>query len=465
MALKNRLHAARRDYRALELDTNVVVAAPQRRHRGRRVLAAAAAVALVAAGVGWWSTSDEPTELAAGSPSTTPKSDDPQPPGAVADHADEISLEPPGPYVDGQVVTVSVPEGFAADLINGTPDGARQCAVLVDGPGGPGEWCDPAERAVIGTASSSSVDVRVDREVFTPTGDRDCEDPAVTCRIVLGTSDGRDVASVVLRFDDTDAESSASLELAATDTPGVVMLSVDGMEPHPSWLELRASDPESAAGYGPFRVSVCAFGDPDEATDPWGENRWGTMSGGWEVPGPNCDEYGEVATLDPDDPSESTAAMVPTWFLGYGGWNDCRVDHCFIQVRRSIVYGSEPGGGIMGGDEMVATALILSDLVDQRGQRPELRIVTPGPHAAGQELTIEVAGLAGDRTTSVGVCQADDQWGCGYLGGRGGPEQIGNGTHVIRLPDPLSCPDRCYLELDSQGEGMPPLATAELRPG
>jgi hypothetical protein len=300
--------------------------------------------------------------------------------------------------------------------------------------------------------------------LFTPTGYRDCEDPAVTCRIVLSASDGRDVASDVLRFDDSDPEATASIELAPTDTPGVVTLDVEGLEPHPSWLELRSNDPASAAGYGPFRVSVCAFDAPDQPRDPWGENRWGTTSDGWQG-GSNCDEYGEVATLDPDDTSAPTPATVPTWFLGYGGWNDCRVDQCFVRIRRAIVRGTAPGGGLLGEDEAVATALIPPDLVDQRGSRPELRIVTPGPHAAGQELTIEVVGLAGDRTTSVGVCQADDQWGCRYLGGLDGPALIGNGTHVIRLPEGFVCSTRCYLELDSQGEGMPPLATAALEVG
>lgn len=153
---------------------------------------------------------------------------------------------------------------------------------------------------------------------------------------------------------------------------------------------------------------------------------------------------------------------MPTWFLGYGGWSDCRTDDCFIQIRRTIVHGSSPGGGLLGGDEVVATALVRPDQVDPSGLRPELRIVTPGPHTAGRELTVEVVGLRSDQATSIGVCQADNQWGCGYLGGGSGPDQIGNGTHVIRLPEQFTCPTGCYLELDSQGEGMPPLATAAL---
>lgn len=63
------------------------------------------------------------------------------------------------------------------------------------------------------------------------------------------------------------------------------------------------------------------------------------------------------------------------------------------------------------------------------------------------------------------MCQADNPWGCGYLGGTSGPDPLGNGTHAIGLPEQFSCPTRCYLVLDSQGEGMPPLATAALDPG
>lgn len=463
MALKDRLETAREYYRALDFDTVPVPARPERRGRGRRFLAAAAMVGLVAGGIGWWSVSDETTDVEVGPAATAPKPNDPEPNGAVAGYAKEISLTPAGPYTDGQVVTVSVPERFAADLINDTPEGARQCAVLADGPDGPGEWCDPVDRSVLGTATSSSVDVRVSRVVFTPTGDRDCEDPAVTCRIVLAAASGSDVASAVLRFDETERESSASIEVSATDTPGVVTLRTSGVEPHPSWLELRATDPERAAGYEPFWVSVCAFGEADGPTDPWGTNRWDEASGGWSLPAPNCDQYHEIATIDPDDPSAPTSAAVPTWFLGYGGWNDCRTDHCFIQIRRTIAYGPAPSGGLFGGDEVVATALVSPDVVDPDGRRPGLRIVTPGPHAAGQEMTIEVTGLPSDRSTSIGVCQTDNPWGCGYL--IASMDQIDNGTHVVRLPDQFACLNRCYLELDSQGEGLPPLATAALDAG
>jgi hypothetical protein len=469
MALKDRLLSAREDYRSLDLDTDgrPLTAPPQNQGRGRRPLGAAAAavvVGLAVAGIGWWSSTDDGTDVQSGPAPAATEKDDPEPPGAVAVHAEEISLTPPGPYVDGQVVTVSVPDGFAADLINGTPQSARQCAVLADGPGGPGEWCDPVDRAVLGTATSASVDVRLDRIVFTPTGDRDCEDQEVTCRIVLARTSGQDAASAVLRFGDTDPEPSASMELAVTDRPGSVVLSASGLAPHPSWLEYRARDPQGAAGFEAFWVSVCAFGDTDEPTDPWGGDQWGTSSSGSQVPVPNCDEFRQVATIDPDDPSSPIPVALPTWFLGYGGWSDCRSDHCFIRVRRTIVHGTEPGGGLLGSDEVVATALVPLTAVDPDGRRPELRIVTPAPHSAGQELTVQIAGLPDDRSTSIGVCQVDDPWGCGYLGGTAGPDLIGNGTHVINLPEQFACPARCYLVLDSQGEAMPPLATAALEP-
>jgi hypothetical protein len=468
MTLKDRLLSAREDYRSLDLDTDERpwTEPPQNQGRGRRLLGAAAVVVgLAVAGVGWWSSTDDGTDVQSGPAPAATEKDDPEPAGAVAVHAEEISLTPPGPYADGEVITVSVPSGFAADLINGTPQSARQCAVLADGPGGPGEWCNPVNPAVLGTATSTSVDVRLDRIVFTPTGDRDCEDPAVTCRIVLSTASGRDVASAVLRFDDTDLESSASIELSATDTPGTVEIIASGLEPHPSWLEYRARDPQGAAGFEAFWVSVCAFGDTDEPTDPRGANQWDTSIRGSQVLVPNCDEFRPVATIDPDDTSSPTSVRIPTWFLGYGGWSDCRTDHCFVRVRRTIVHGSEPGGGLLGSDEAVATALVPLTAVDPDGRRPQLRIITPGPHLAGQELIVEITGLPNDRSTSIGVCQAGDPWGCGYLGGTTGPDLIGNGTHVINLPEQFNCVARCYLVLDSQGEGMPPLATAALEPG
>jgi hypothetical protein len=468
MTLKDRLLSAREDYRTLALDTADAVAEPRRHRRGRRALAAAAVVAAVAGGLGWWSMSDDNTEVEAGpAPASTALTrNDPEPPGAVAAHADEIVLTPPGPYADGQVITVSVPEDFAADLLNGSPQGARQCAVLADGPEGPGEWCDPVERSVSATATASSVDVRVSRVVFTPTGHRDCGEPSVTCRIVLAAVGGSDVASSVLRFDEIADPAPATIELTATDTPGVVTLRAAGLSPHPSWLELRATDPERAAGFGPFGVSVCAFAEPEEPRDPWGANPWGptawSAASGASVQPPNCDQFGEIATPDPDDPSASRPATVPTRFLGYGGWSDCRTDHCFVQVRQTVVHGFEPGGGLLGSDEVVAMAMVRPDLVDPEVTLPTLRILTPGPHAPGQDLTVEVTGLSDGRSSSIGVCQIESPWGCGYLGGVAGPDPIGNGTRIVRLPEQFACPTRCYLELDSQGEGMPPLATAAL---
>ena len=94
-------------------------------------------------------------------------------------------------------------------------------------------------------------------------------------------------------------------------------------------------------------------------------------------------------------------------------------------------------------------------------RRPSLTVDTPGPHHAGDEITVTVAGLAEGDERMIGVCRVADPWGCGYPGMF---TSFGNGTHRFVLPALVDgCgPESCFLEIDSEGEGLAPLATAPL---
>ena len=143
MTLQDRLVHARDDYRSIvppdatrsSLGRRVADDGQQSRWRPR--MPAGAAI-----GVAAWSGSDDTQKLAATpSPESTavPVVRDPDPPGAVAPYDPQIELVQPGPYHDGETITVRVPEGFANDL----PRGAQVCAVVADDVGGPSETCDP----------------------------------------------------------------------------------------------------------------------------------------------------------------------------------------------------------------------------------------------------------------------------------------------------------------------------------
>lgn len=57
-----------------------------------------------------------------------------QPAGAIAEYDPVLSVEPAGPYVDGQEATLIQPAGYSEDWINDRP---RLCAVVADDPRGP----------------------------------------------------------------------------------------------------------------------------------------------------------------------------------------------------------------------------------------------------------------------------------------------------------------------------------------
>lgn len=485
MTLQTRLDAARDDYHQLAVPN------PEPRHtppgqerpddgaddlergngRGRRTWGAIAAalILLGGVGVGVWSQREPSHRVAVGdrtgsgeqtdgATATTRPPELPEPPGPGATYSPDIVVSPAGPYLDRQEVDVTVPEGFAEDLSNGA---VQQCAVLTDGVGGSGEWCDPFPSPVqLGTPSATAVRVTVRREVFTPTGVRDCEEAEVTCRLVLRSTAGGSVASAELRFEGPAVEAATTLELTGTGDVGVATLTPRGLTAHPSWFQLRDERPTQAADFPPLRMTVCAFGRPSAPEGPEGLDPWLSDPGDEELPPPNCDATNFYGELSPDAPDRPVRVTLPTWFLGYGGWSDCRVDRCFVAVRRSIVQGTTDDGSLLGNDELAAVELVDPTWVDPDGSRPAIEILTPGPHRTGDVLTVQVSGLRDDERTNFGVCAVENPWGCAFVTALMG--RIGNGTHELPLLDPLICPTTCYVELDSQGEGLAPLAVAPL---
>ena len=377
-----------------------------------------------------------------------------QPVGAVAVHDPALAVEPDGPYTDGQEVTLTRPDGYTPDWINERP---RLCAVVADGPDGPTEACDPLGSMSVDPVSSTEVELVLAQRVFTPTGIRDCTEPAVTCRVVQRAANGADRASAALEFTGDPEPPPATLVVTATDDPVTFVVDPDGLEPHPSWLELREADPGRVEDNPAVLMSMCAFGSIEPDVAPYGEFLWPQGTVHPPLAPANCDVAFSPPTLDADDPNQPVEVTIPGRVHGHSGWSDCRVDHCFIQIHQTVVV-SVDQQSLTGYDLAVGAALVPFDPATPLPAAPSIRIVDDGPFAAGQTIAVEIAGLPAGLTTNIGMCRTDAPWACGYRGAGG------NGTHQYELPEWVTAcgPDQCYLELDSKGEGVPPLATVAL---
>ncbi len=469
MSLDQRLRDARDDYRALTpppatVDPGGVTGVDQPSSRPpvphrTRWLAAAAVLLVVVASVATWTVTREREDrdrVSVAGPSTV-ATIDPQTTGAW--DPSDVVLDPPGPYRDGQEVVVRVPVAVAegADLLN---EGLSLCARVREGDD-LSETCDPTveDLVVLDSLGPTSATVRLRRTVFTDTGRRDCNEATVDCRIVVLAGDGSRHASERLTFVDEDpSEPEVRLRVEPTGEPGEVTLTPSGLTADPSWLALRDDDPGRAGGFTPLYVSQCAFSASLGSTPgPFGDPP------PWEAGDPDgvvCGAMGPALELDPDDPERAVTVTLPTLVYGYGGWADCRVDQCFLEVRRTIIHGIEPGGGTLGSDVSAATALLPRDGAWAEATRPTLSVETPGPHRAGQVVSVTISGLPAGERRLIAQCSVDQPWGCGY-----DVLELGNGTHEVTLAQGLleRCrPETCYLELDSSSEGLPPLAVAPL---
>lgn len=448
--IDERLERARDDYRSLEIPPLPYEARGSARRQIHTRVLAAAAVALVLVGsavlaltLGLGGDDTETLRVPAPAATSDTARTDPTP-GDI-----EVTLDPPGPYTDGQPVTLGVDPGLGVDLWNGLP-----LCVTTSVADRPVETC---ESVASDSVSGDRVTVEVRRLGISADGARDCADPAVDCRFVLRTGDGRELRSARLTF--TGPEPTEVAGLRATEVaPGRFALEPTGLVADPSWEDYRRRFPIEAAGNGPFWVSVCASGGPREkAPDPFDEDRdlWGEVSLGV---GEVCDSRGAPATLDPDRPNDRFEIDVPRLLYGYGGWSDCSVAQCYVVITTNIVVQAD-GQSSMWDSRRTASVALPRQADWPSPIRPSLVVLTDGPHHAGDEIEIEVSGLTeGDRRL-IGTCDVGEPWGCGYS-----MVSVGNGRHRFELPDrvELCAPRSCYLELDAGGEGLAPLATAPL---
>lgn len=467
MTLDERLTAARNEYRELVAPTTVPGPAPgadhrRPRRRTRRWSAAflgAAAVGLIAGSLALAGDDDGGGDHVRTRPEPPTTAEHRRDVGDVEPTAPEdprITLSPPGPYVDGQTLTVAVPEDYRVDFYNG--GGVRLCATM-SGPGGwPEEFCDPMSGRGDPSSNATSTTLRVPRRVFTPDGYRDCEDEAIVCRLVIRLADGGARATGRLRFTGGRPDPGVRLDVATGDRAGRIDVRPRGLRADPTWIDFLRTDPDGAANFPPFAVKVCAFTRTTTTPGPYGEYLWD--HGSLDLPNPNCHWFGDGVRITADDPDAGFHVDLPTWIFGYEGYSNCAVDACFLQIDRLVVHGPSPSGGIVGGDSDAVAAAIPVDPRVPEPTLPTLRIATPPPYATGQDLTLETRGI-GPEQPSIGWCDVDSPWGCGYTGTRPGPAPD---QWIVTVPDNMSfcAPNRCYLEVDSQGEGMPPIATAPL---
>lgn len=399
--------------------------------------------------------STPPTQIAdddagASAPGTPPTESSP-----VVEADDALVLEPEGPYRDGQAVALRRPEGYVQDWANELP---RFCAVVADGGGDLIETCDPLGLTSANPVSATQVDLVLSQRIFTPSGYRDCAEPAVTCRLVQRRANGAERATAPIQFQGSANADRTRLAVAATDDPHQFVIEPDSLEAHPSWLALREQHPERVIGYPAFSVQVCAFGSSTPDVAPYGKYLWLTWES--EVPWENCNTNWQAASIDPDDPDAPVTMSIEGRLHGYRGWSDCRVDVCFVVIRTSIV-DAVSSEAVTGYDIGVAAALVPFDPTVGISDPPSIQVLATGPFDEGQSITVEIRGLPDGTDTNVGVCSVEDPWACRYAESAFG---LSNGIHEFELPAYVSeCgPQQCYLELDAQGEGLPPLATTPL---
>ncbi len=394
----------------------------------------------------------------------------------IAILTDEIVIIPDGPYIDGQTVTVLASSRVALDTYNSSP---RLCAVVDDS----AEYCDPSWARPVSFApaplGSQGVEIELFQVHFGPTGDRDCGDDEVQCRLLWRTESGGLLASDELLFVGPPALRAVSLEVTLGSEPGSVTVQAHGLNPEASLGEILSyselstmvGDIESVADFDPDLLAVtwevsafCGFGSGDP---PIGSDGLEDPPAWWAPTtllgddaaltdsffGANCD------WLAIDGPRQLTGEEpveldLRRHIYGYGGWHDCAVDVCYLEFNVRWTH-PMPDGSTVGSEVALARAII--DVPDHWPSiRPSISIVEPGPYRPGQEVTVEVrAHQHTEDGVAIGWCGVDVP--CRYHF-----STFTNGVHRVTWQIPPSAAEcgegRCYFEISSQGEGMAPPA-------
>ncbi len=472
MSLDQRLDTARDEYRNLSAPVGATTLPRRAPDEGRSpwVLSVAALVVLllIAATLVWRSVSSDPrppVSVTTDTVVTVPVPDEPPATGDTAplDVDPDLQLDHGGPYLDGQEVVLSSPNGFSLDWTNEYP---RLCSVVTT-PAGPTTSCDHvrdinARPGYAGVSTSPAGDRReivLRRTVFTPVGYRDCNEPDVSCHVVVARADGSAAATERLEFEGSTRSTDAALEVRRGDGPGRFVVVPQGLQPSDAWLEAR--DRGLTQGMPAFTVSVCAFGGADPTLDPYGRPWQGPgLQLQWSLRpglGANCDSLGGgVAQIDPDDPGRTLTVDLTRELYGSAGFSDCRVQACYLAVTQ---WTSRDGATLEAGVTLAARLPV--EASTPITGRPSLTILEPGPYDQGQEITVEVANVPDAKIGMIGVCRLDSPWECLYA-----DQSLGAGSGLRRfalVADLWGCGrELCFLALESGGEGLRPAAVTPL---
>lgn len=389
-----------------------------------------------------------------------------------------ILMSPAGPHVDGQTIELLAASSPAIDLYNSSP---RLCA-RVDGAE---EICDPTwtpPRPISNPPpGTQGVTIELPRTHFGPTGDRDCVDIDVVCRLVWRTEANTLLTSEELAFTGPAPIADVTLRAIATGQPEQLTLSTNGVDGSatadqvfsPAQLDSIAESVGYQTDFDPASLDItwrvgglCGFGPgtppigSETLEDPptwWAPTTLDPASDSAKVRSffaATCDSLTTGVQID-GDAGTPVVHNISRNIYGYGGWIDCAESACWLELNLGWTY-PMPDGSTLGGD--VSAARVLVEIpTSWPSTRPSIGIVEPGPYSAGQQVTIEVRNhpLQTDGL-DIGWCPGGDGY-CGYEF-----STYDNGTHQVSMQIPDNADEcgtsRCYFQIGSPSEGLAPPA-------
>lgn len=392
-----------------------------------------------------------------------------------------VLIAPEGPYVAGQEVSLLVDDDELIDLYNSAP---RLCARI----GGAEEVCDPgwiASRPLPSPPSGAQgVVVELPRWHFGPDGDNDCGDFANECRVLWLTETRQLLSSPTLVYDGHLEDRSVALDVSTGNEPGTVTLRTRGVDPTAlaeevfSDLEMRIIE-ESIEPIAAFNTDdlnltwevggLCGFGS---GTPPIGSEKLVDPASWWfplpiQQPvahsvgqsvldsfyGPTCDG-GAIKGQRQVSDDEPTVLDLRRSIYGHGGWIDCAVARCYLEVIVRSLYPLADGSSLGSYTTVARVEVDVSD--DWPSTRPSISIAEPGPYRPGQTVTVEVRDYDAEAGPGIAWCLGGDSH-CGYEFVTS-TDGVHRATWVLPSSSSACPPNRCYFAIDSQSEGGAPPA-------